>query len=276
MAQLTAQQKISLLLDQTTFLLEKQQEALEESKAIYDDLLALAKAKFSKETNAEEKKYLQEICELLEQQAEYLTTSMMDDVDFLEQQRDSLTDVKKNVVDADKLQELVEILMEGEEEVLDLETFKSEVLSEAKQSKEHLKTMVIDFKDALKEGNNKEIKLYLQALLEEEASEDEGHDDHEDAEEDCGSCKGCGTGDGCGASDDDDEDYDDEDEDYEEEEDEDFEEEEDEEWVEEKPSNSKKSCACGKKESCGCGNGSCGKRKGDVFDLFDDLDEPNA
>jgi hypothetical protein len=135
---------------------------------------------------------------------------------------------------------------------IDLAEFKAEVAAEASQSKEHLAAMVTDFKDALEDGNNKEIKLYLQTLLDEDAIL-ANEEDQEQEVMDCGDCNGCGTGDGCGAP-------------------LPLDEEEDELQAAEPQ---KKTCACGKNESCGC-SGSCGKSTTDIFALLDEQDEHKA
>ena len=259
MAILSVDQKMALLIEQSDFLLEKQQEALTECEGMYDELFAHIDRLISQESKPTQIKELKDIRGMLEEQAQSAFEAIGDDIDFLKAQRASLLEIKEKP--AAKRAELLASVIGEDEDIDSLELFKKDVLEEAEASRTHLRAMIDDLKHALEDGDLDEIKMYLQSV------DDEDEFDFDDQGEECGECTGCDTGDGCCSSaDDEDEEFNDEDESFD---DEDEETEDEDEETEEKEAedeccssskNSQKNspkgaasrCKCGKFDSCKC------------------------
>lgn len=194
---------IKTLLEQTEFLLKKQQEAQADCKNIFNDLLSSARVKLdqAKKESSQDAEHLEQVIDLIADQAQSFDDEAQTDIEFLGEQRDALQQIhaEGNPV---KAQELMSMLIDEEETIKDTPTFMKEVADEAQSSRESLMAMVNDIKDAIKEGNAQDIALYLESVL---VDEDEGMDDDGDAdiewetiEEDeeggCGDDCECGLG----------------------------------------------------------------------------------
>lgn len=254
MPTLSVDQKISLLLEQSTFLLEKQKEAMTECESMYDELFDHIDTLIAKETKVAHVKELKDVKAMLQEQAEGALETINDDIDFLKGQRATLLEIQGKP--EAKRAALLYAIIDKDEDIDSIESFKQDVIDESASSKNHLQSMIDDFKHALQDGDTEEIKMYLQSL-----HDDEDYDD-EDAE--CGDCSGCESGEGCCSFDDEsDDEYDDEDEEYDDEYDDEDEEEDDEkdkdDCCKSGKSNKKEAasrCKCGKFDSCRC-QGKC-------------------
>ncbi|QQR48795.1 hypothetical protein IPF37_04510 [bacterium] len=210
--------RLKKLIEQTTFLMEKQEEAKNECAAIFNDVLSFVEQKINNlPQESEEAEVLGKVYDVLSGQAQKLADETTDDIAFLAEQLKALQHVN-DVKDPVKAQELLNMLIDEDEEISDTDVFKEGVTQEAQESKNSLQMMVQDVKDALEEGNFEDVQLLLEALLEEEENEfdDEEEDEeeefeddhlakvmmkmagHEDTEDGCssGGCGSCSTG--CG------------------------------------------------------------------------------
>jgi hypothetical protein len=196
--------KLETLIEQTSFLLEKQKEAQKECASIFAELVATATARKNElKGNKEEFETLEQVENLLAEQAERLNEEAQVDIDFLDEQYQALSKIK-SLNNPTKEQELLGMLLDESEEIKDTEAFKKEVTEESTISKQNLLTMTNDIKDAIKEGSAQDVALYLESLLDEDGGDIEGGDD-EDAdldededgccEDDCDDCSGCCGGD---------------------------------------------------------------------------------
>jgi hypothetical protein len=210
--------KLEKVIEQTTFLLEKQRQAHQECQTVFEDLLAYVTKKIDAAHDEEEVETLENIHDILAGQAEQLTEDAGGDISFLTEHIKALKKIRE-VKDAAKATELLNALIDEQEEILETTDFKDEITRESEVAKDQLLAMVADLKDALEEGNSKEVELYLESLFQGEEDADGCEDDEdgehdEDEEDGCGSCSGgCETGGGCGTgkccSSDDDEEGDD-------------------------------------------------------------------
>jgi len=252
--------RLTNLIEQTAFLLEKQKEANADCAKLFGDLLNVVKARrATKPANQEEGEALESIATLIEEQAQHLKDDAQADIEFLEEQLQALTKVQ-TIKDPVKAKELLSMLIDEDEEVKDTATFMKEVNDEAVVSRENLLTMLNDLQDAIKDGNASDVALYLESILEndEEDEDDEECDDENcncEAEED--SC--CDDDDEDGCCDEDDE------------EDGCCEEEEEAGDKKKAPKTGDKKSACG-----GCAGGGCGKGCGtgcgsETIDIFGSL-----
>lgn len=198
--------KVATLLDQTSFLLEKHKESKTICESLFNSLLTTIDQKMPQVAHdPEEKESLENIHNIISEQAERVLQEAQFDIDELARHLESL-ELIKELDNPEKAQKLLSMVIDDEEEIIDTETFKENVNQESSISKEQITTMINDIRDAIKEGSAKEVEVYLESLV--ESAEDEDGDDNFDGEEDeelddesgCGGCTGGGCGSGCGKS----------------------------------------------------------------------------
>lgn len=221
--------KIEPLIEQTTFLLEKQKESKDVCEKIFADLLELIDQKAKTAKVAEDARSLEKIYSLITEQAQGLKKETQEDLDFLQEQL-KMFEQLQGMADKAKADEILRMTVEDIDEVQDLEEFKKGVLEEAQLSKQNLLVMVEDIKAALNEGSAEEVAAVLEAIITEQkdqcdcdpcacddedcfCDDEEDDEDNESADEasSCGSCCGCSKSnkknsccdDGCGVGNDD-------------------------------------------------------------------------
>ncbi len=178
--------KLETLLEQTSFLLEKQKEAKTECAAIFADFLSVIDKKVQACKDAEDSRSLEKIHTMISEQAKRFEEETQEDIDFLAEQLKMLAQVEK-ISDEAKAKEIMNMIVDEDEEILETEEFKRGVLEEGSVSKQNLLSMVEDIKEALNEGSIKEVELLLESFAFDQDELDEELDDEEDAC-DCGVC----------------------------------------------------------------------------------------
>jgi hypothetical protein len=187
-------EKLETLHEQTSFLLKKQQELLEESLAAFDSVLSLVDEKKAT-TDMQDKQDKQEsessgsledlqfIYNYITKQKEVLNEPIQQDIDFL---NDQLKAIKKiiGIEDPEKVKELLDMMLEEDASLLETNIFKEQVSKDFEESKKDLDVMINDLKDAVNEGNWHTLKLTLEAM--ESTQEDDACCDSN-----CSSCEGC-------------------------------------------------------------------------------------
>lgn len=175
--------RIQTLIDQTSFLLDCQKEALAECNRVFEDLLAVVNARAAKTTNGtQDAETISRIAGLIRTQADGLMEEATVDIEFLTEQLETLKKIAV-VENPAQAKELLNMIFDENEELKDTATFKQEVLDEASSSKQSLLAMVNDLKDAVNEGSIEEVAAYLESVVGEDADED--LEDDEDEEEGC-------------------------------------------------------------------------------------------
>ena len=226
------------IIEQTSFLLDCQKEAVVECQRVFGELLTVIQTRLAKgEADSEDVQSLKKVYELIGEHSKQVLEEAQVDVDFLSEQLESLLKLK-SINDPEQVKEILALLIDDSIEIKDTATFKREVLEEAAASKEGLVAMVNDIKDAVVEGSAEEVAMYLTTIIENDEAES---DDDEDEDGCCSDDKdGCGD-DACGA---------------------------DENGM----------CACGKNDGAGCGGGcnGCGTDgkgcgSGDPVDILGQL-----
>lgn len=179
--------RLEALLEQTAFLLDKQKEAKEESSKIFSDLLSFFEEKLD-HVSGDEKKEIEKTHDLLSGHSQSMVDEMQGDIDFLGQQLHALQEIKK-IGDPEKEKELLSSLLDEDEEILDTEEFKKDLIDEAALSRRNLIAMVDDVKQMINEGKAQDVALLIEAMLQEE----EPGSDPSDACSGCEpkSCGGC-------------------------------------------------------------------------------------
>jgi hypothetical protein len=197
--------RLQTIIEQTSFLLESQKEALAECGSMFEDLLKAVKARIAEyPMGSADGAALERVAQLIEAQSARLNEDATIDIEFLTEQVDALNKIAllNNPAQA---QELLNMIVDENAEVVDTETFKQEVQAESETSKQSLMLMVSDIKDAVNEGSAEEVAEYLESILamdEEEGLDENCCDDEECEDEDCGIEEegGCGSEGGCGCS----------------------------------------------------------------------------
>jgi hypothetical protein len=195
--------KLETLIEQTTFLIEKQEEAKKDCARIFSDFIATVDKKAQSCKNAEEISSFKKIHALTAEQAKRCDDETQEDIDFLSEQLKMLQQAR-TITDKEKAKEIIDMIVDEDEEILDTEEFKRTILEEGALSKQNLITMVNDITDALNEGSTKEVELLLENILLDQEESGEGDDedscecggcDEQDDEDSC--CSQSGKGHGC-------------------------------------------------------------------------------
>ncbi len=229
--------RLQTIIEQTSFLLDSQKEALAECGSMFDDLLKAVKARIAEHPmGSADAEALERVAQLIEAQSARINEDATIDIEFLTEQLDALTKVSA-LGNPAQARELLAMIIDEDAEVTDTDIFKEEVAAESESSKQSLVAMINDIKDAINEGSAEEVAEYLESILaiqddgdldedEENCCDDEECEDEdcgtEDEEADgccstgggcgsdtedgeagggsCGGCNGCGSGKGCGSS----------------------------------------------------------------------------
>ncbi len=183
--------KLDTLIDQTSFLIEKQKDAVQDCLALFGDLLATVDKRVKQvDAKAPEAESLKEVRDLLAEQAEQIKQGSQEDIDFLTEQLKTLQQIK-TVNDPAKAKELLQMLLDEDVEIKDTVAFKKEVAEESAISRQNLVVMLNDIKDAIQEGNAQDVAVYLESILNDEEGDDDGDDEEESCDDEC--CgKSCG------------------------------------------------------------------------------------
>ncbi len=224
--------KLQTLIEQTSFLLDHQKQALADCEGMFGDLLATVNTQAAKTNpDTDEGEAINRIAAVLQTQSDRLLEDASHDVTFLTEQLEALNKIAA-IADQTKRTEMLSMLIDDAEEIKDTAEFKQVVVDESAASKESLVAMLSDIKDAINEGSIEEVAEYLESVFGEDSEDDDlCCDDEEcDCDEDedgccddededgascssggcgckeegaeagsCGGCTGCGDGDGCGS-----------------------------------------------------------------------------
>lgn len=202
--------RLETLIEQTTFLLEKQEQVKQECDDLFNDFLAFLQEKMDDfNEDSEQAESIGRVYDMVSGHAQKITDDAQSDIDFLREQLQALIEVAQ-VNDVTKSRELLNAMISEDEELPTTEEFKENIMQDSVEAKSSLLAMIDDIKDALREGDIKEVELLLEAMVQEEDEEDdedgeydideEDYDDEEEEEEEDGCCGsgGCAEG-GCGS-----------------------------------------------------------------------------
>lgn len=175
--------RLEALIEQTDFLLEKQNEALVESEKIFGGMANEVEEKLkSKSISAQDLKSLNNIRTMVQEHLENVAEQMQEDIDFLTEQLTALKHITA-IPDQKKAAELLNMMIDEDEEILETEEFKENVTQESISSKQNLISIIDDLKAALNENKFRDVELFLEALCADENEEES------DEESECGCCE---------------------------------------------------------------------------------------
>ena len=182
--------KLENLLEQTSFLLDRQLDAKNEGGKLFVELLSLIENKLKQTRDEEDRECLENIYDAMSGEAQKFSEDATDDIEFLKDQMQALKAIKE-VPDKEKARELLSALIDEEEEIQETAAFKKDVLDEAQISRQNLMSIINDFKAALEEGNIKELEAMISSMVGEDEEEDfEDDEDLDEDEEECDDCCG--------------------------------------------------------------------------------------
>jgi hypothetical protein len=174
--------RLEALIEQTDFLLEKQNEALAESERIFGEMASDVEEMLkNKSIQGQELTSLNNILTMIKDHLENVNEQMQEDIDFLTEQLAALKHITA-IPDQAKAKELLNLMIDEDEEILETEEFKENVTQESATSKQNLISIIDDLKAALKENKFREIELFLEALSQEEDEETEETEEESDCE----------------------------------------------------------------------------------------------
>jgi hypothetical protein len=203
--------RLENLIEQTTFLLAKQKEAQEQCDLLFKDFLHFLHDKITEEKNfsSESKEHLKRAQILIRNHSQNISDETESDINFLNEQVDALKKIQL-IKDEKKAQECLLTLIDEDEEVIPTEDFKNNVNQESKEAYQGLCKVIRDIKDAISEGNHKQVELLLEALLIEDNLDEQDNDygdinslddpsykQNNNTSSCCSSSKGCNDCNGC-------------------------------------------------------------------------------
>ena len=187
------QERLETLIEQTSFLLEKQQELHENSQEVFDSIMQVISEKKAELEAGDDKSKLDDLHAIetrLKTQKEKSEDDFKQDIDFLQEQLEAIKQIT-NVQDEQKAQELLDMIIDPKDELLETEDFKSQISTEIMAAKNELNLMLEDIKNALEQGDLHELNLMLEAVADEQKLQEE--QDEEDEEGCCSSCHSCSS-----------------------------------------------------------------------------------
>ena len=194
--------KLSTIIEQTSFLIEYQEQTRESSAHTFKEALGFIEQKINEYkkdgSESEDCKSLENIADMLSSRAQEMQTITDQDLEFLKAQLDAFSEVEK-LDNAEQQEEIIAAMFEDDEDLLETDAFKKEVVQEAEEGKKYLAAMVDDIRNSVDEGDIKGVELLLEAAIEESRKLEKAQE--EEAEKNAGGC--CSDGgcppEGCGS-----------------------------------------------------------------------------
>ena len=187
--------KIDELVEQTSFLLDKQKETkefFENSLALFLDLFGSEQDKAEGLKKVELLECFQRVRLLLEKLDGKALEQLEEDIVFLEEQLGAIKQIQ-NMPDEKKVAQLGSLLIEDDSKVTDTKVFKKTIEQEAEQAQQEFQVMIDDIKSVLLEDGVQELEILLEAHL----STEENRSEEEEEEDLCSDCSSACSGGGC-------------------------------------------------------------------------------
>lgn len=178
--------RLNSLLEQTSFLLERQKELFEKTSKVFGEMLEVAEKKLKsidQDARKQDVEDLKAIQKFVSDHNQKSAQGIKEDVEFLTEQLAALAQIK-SVEDEAKRVELLDMIIPKEEKIPDTVAFKKMITDDLALNFRDLDLMFDDMKSAIEEDDIHEIKLLLEAIKDQEENQ-------ECAESECGGCSGC-------------------------------------------------------------------------------------
>lgn len=173
--------RLAKLIEQTSYLLAKQNESQTQLEAMFQDMLSFVE-KSAENKPESHKERLMDVYELLSKRAETMSHYAQEDIDFLKDQLKALESIQQ-VKDPKAATEMLESIVDADEEVLDTPEFKQQLDEELDQSKQVMAAVIEDIKEAIDRGDIRETEILIESMLEAEDLDDEDDEDFDDEDE---------------------------------------------------------------------------------------------
>ncbi len=157
--------RLETIVHQTTFLLDKHRTTREECEQLFDGFLEDIKRKsIEAKARGDEKdaRSFDLAFEVISRHADQFTEEAMEDIDFLEKQLESMSQVR-SLGDQDKEEQLADILLDGDE-VLDTAEFEKGVTNDCVSCSRGVESMIDNFETVLDEEGPQALALLLEAM----------------------------------------------------------------------------------------------------------------
>ncbi len=152
--------QLTKLVDQTTFLLEKQKESRDYTVDAFQKFLSAIQKMQEGKQDQEVKDTLQEIYDAVADQSEAYSSEIQEDISFLDSQLETMQTVAEEGDEAKSI-ELARVLTDGEK-LPETKDFKEEVNEEATESKRHFLAVIDDLMGALEEESFDDLLAYIE------------------------------------------------------------------------------------------------------------------
>lgn len=169
---------VEILIAQTEFLLTQQKESKNYTLEKFLNFVEYVEQKSDEQTkkgNVEGAKKLQEIAGIMRNQVDVYEDNVDEDIDYLEQQRDALTQLQGK--SESEVKSFLDEVLQGES-LQPMEVFKKDVMREAHESRESFLKVLNDLQTTLDEGSIDDLFAYVQGMYEdmqgEESEREEG------------------------------------------------------------------------------------------------------
>lgn len=178
--------RLNSLIEQTSFLLERQKELFEKTSKVFGEMLEVVEKKLKSIDQSARKQDIEDLKAIRKFVSDHKQKSaqgIQEDVEFLTEQLAALAQIK-SVEDEAKQAELLDMVIPKEEKITDTITFKKMITDDLASNFRDLDLMFDDMKSAIEEDDIHEIKLLLEAIKDQEENQ-------EHAEHGCSGCSGC-------------------------------------------------------------------------------------
>jgi hypothetical protein len=185
-------ERLNSLIEQTSFLLERQKELHAKTSTVFNTLLSVVENKLKTIDTTARKQDADDLMAITGYVSDHKAKSdeqIKDDIDFLAEQLTALNQIKA-VNDDAKMEELLNMIIAKDEKIPDTAAFKKMIADETVNNFRDLDLMLSDMKSAIEEDDIHEIKLLLEAIKDQENS---AKDEHGCGSE-CSSCSSCKGG----------------------------------------------------------------------------------
>ncbi|MCF7800076.1 hypothetical protein K9L05_01810 [Candidatus Babeliales bacterium] len=202
--------KIANLIGNLELLLKESEEQKNLETKFFDSILTLVNTKikeYETKNRKEDVSSLKEIQEKLNEEKTAVLDFFNEDISFLQENIKAISEIQK-IQDKEKIEEFLGMVVDSDIDLSDNQNFKKDLDERSQDAKKELDAIKDQIEQALEKDDVKELKLMVEAFIEQDEEEDlEGEGDEQDDELDydfeededddcCSSCNKCSK-DGC-------------------------------------------------------------------------------
>ncbi len=183
-----SRERVETLAKQTEYLLKKQQELLKTSADVFESLTGVIDDKI-KTLKEDDSKDLQDVKVYIVEHNKKSDGQLKEDIEFLNEQLSAINQIKA-LDDIAKMDELLNMMLNKEQELEEMDKFKTRLDSDVQACVNELNFMFDDIKSAIDEGKIRELKLMIEAVKDQQEKDRE-----KEEKNNCVECSDCSTAD---------------------------------------------------------------------------------